>query len=114
MNLTIPAAHAEVSLRALQAGKHIYSKKPFATNRADAQSKLDLAQDKNFMIGSAPDTFLGGRWKTVRRMMDGGVIGDVTACMVFVSTHGVELHRPNRDFYYQEGCGPLIAWDLTF
>ena len=41
-------------------------------------------------------------------MMDRGVIGDVTACMVFVSTHGVELHHPNPDFYYQEGGGPLI------
>mgnify|MGYP002837845312 CR=1 FL=1 len=57
LNLTIPAAHAEVSLRALQAGKHIYSKKPFATNRADAQSILNIAQDINLVVGNAQDIF---------------------------------------------------------
>ena len=91
--------------------------KPFATNRADAQSTLDLAQDKNLLIGSAPDTFLGGRWKTVRPMFDRGVIGDVTARMVFVSIHVVELHHSNPDFYYQEGGGPLLdlgPYFLTF
>ena len=39
---------------------------------------------------------------------DTGVIGDVTGYMAFVGTHGVERHHPNRDFYYQEGGGPLL------
>ncbi|MER2093421.1 MAG: NAD-dependent epimerase/dehydratase family protein, partial [Saccharopolyspora rectivirgula] len=30
LNLTIPAAHAEVDLRAIAAGKNVYSEKPFA------------------------------------------------------------------------------------
>src|SRR5688500_698350 len=34
INLTIPAAHADVSLAVLQAGKHVYSEKPLATNLA--------------------------------------------------------------------------------
>ena len=39
---------------------------------------------------------------------DTGAIGDVTGCMAFVGTHGVERHHPNPDFYYQEGVGPLL------
>ena len=108
LNLTIPAVHAEVSMKALNAGKHVYSEKPFATNVADGQRILDLAGDKGLLVGNAPDTFLGGRWQTVRKLLDQGVIGRPTGCMAFVGTHGVERHHPNPDFYYQAGGGPLL------
>lgn len=108
LNLTIPAVHADVSMRALKAGKHVYSEKPFATNREDGATILSRAQKTGLLVGNAPDTFLGGRWQTVRRLLDEGLIGDVTGCMAFVGTHGVERHHPNPDFYYQVGGGPLL------
>ena len=61
LNLTLPAVHAEVSLAALQAGKHVYSEKPLATNLDDSKRILDLASSKGLIVGNAPDTFLGGR-----------------------------------------------------
>lgn len=108
LNLTIPAAHAGVSMAALNAGKHVYSEKPFATTLADGQRALDLAAQKGLLVGNAPDTFLGGRWQTVRKLLDQGVIGTPTGCMAHVGTHGVERHHPNPDFYYQTGGGPLL------
>ncbi len=108
LNLTIPAAHAEISLAALNAGKHIYSEKPFATTLKDAQSIVDLARKKGLLVGSAPDTFLGGRWQTVRKLIDEGVIGTPIGCNAHVGTHGVERHHPNPDFYYKAGGGPLL------
>ena len=39
VNLTIPAAHVEVALRALAAGKNVWTEKPFALDR-DSGKKL--------------------------------------------------------------------------
>lgn len=108
LNLTIPASHAEISLQALNAGKHVYSEKPFATTVEDGQRILELAEQKGLKVGNAPDTFLGGRWQTVRKLIDSGLIGKPTGCTAFVGTHGVERHHPNPDFYYQIGGGPLL------
>ncbi len=60
VNLTIPQAHAEVSLAAIDAGKHIQSEKPLAVTREDGQKILAAAKEKGVLVGCAPDTFLGG------------------------------------------------------
>ncbi|MGB0747097.1 MAG: Gfo/Idh/MocA family protein, partial [Alphaproteobacteria bacterium] len=108
LNLTIPAAHAAISLAALEAGKHVYSEKPFVTNLNDGRRILDLAATKGLAVGNAPDTFLGGRWQTLRKAIDQGLIGEPTGVAAFVPTHGVERHHPNPDFYYAKGGGPLL------
>ena len=108
LNLTIPASHAAVTLQALEAGKHVYSEKPIATDILDCRRILDLARSKNLKVGNAPDTFFGGRWQTVRKLLDQQVIGKPTGVMAFAGTHGVERHHPNPDFYYQIGGGPLL------
>ncbi len=108
LNLTTPAAHAQVSLAALEAGKHVYSEKPLASNIADAEHILTMAAANGLTVGTAPDTFLGGRWQTVRRLLDDGLIGRPTGVAAFVGTHGTERHHPYPDFYYQAGGGPML------
>jgi len=108
LNLTIPAAHADISLAALGAGKHVYSEKPFATSIEDGRKILALAKEKNRLVGNAPDTFLGGRLQTCRRLIEEGLIGKPTGVSAFACTHGAERHHPNPDFYYLPGGGPLL------
>ena len=108
LNLTIPAAHADIALRAVQAGKHVYSEKPIVTDLEEGKQLLAAAQQAGVLVGNAPDTFLGGRWQTVRRLIDDGVIGRPTGVSAHVGTHGTERHNPNPDFYYQPGGGPLL------
>src|SRR5919202_2265521 len=46
LNLTIPVVHAEVSLAALESGKHVYTEKPLAVNREDGQRMLEMAGER--------------------------------------------------------------------
>ena len=108
LNLTIPAAHAEISTAALEAGKHVYSEKPFATSMDDGKKILALAKSKGLYVGNAPDTFLGGRLQTCRKLIDEGLIGEPAGVSSFAGTHGVERHHPNPVFYYKPGGGPLL------
>jgi len=108
LNLTVPAAHHDIRRRALEAGKHVYSEKPFVTDLADGRALLALADERGLTIGNAPDTFLGGRWQTVRKLIDVGTIGAPTGVSAFAPTHGTERHNPNPDFYYRVGGGPLL------
>jgi len=51
VNLTVPEAHVEVSLKAVAAGKHIYSEKPLAIGIEDGRRLLAAAEEKDVRIG---------------------------------------------------------------
>ncbi len=72
INLTIPAAHAEICIRSLEAGKHVYVEKPLAVTREEGQRILETAHRKGLRVGSAPDTFLGAGIQTCRKLIDDG------------------------------------------
>jgi predicted dehydrogenase len=108
LNLTIPKAHADVALRALAAGKHVYGEKPLALSTAEAAPVLERASALGLRVGSAPDTVLGTGIQTARALLDSGRIGDPVAAAVAWSAPGHELWHPAPAFYYQPGGGPLF------
>lgn len=108
VNLTVPAAHFDVSTRILNAGKHVYSEKPFVLSYADGMSLLSLAESKGKRIGSAPDTFLGGAHQSARAVIDSGRVGNIIGGSCHFMNHGLESWHPNPDFFYQQGGGPML------
>ncbi|MFP4260870.1 MAG: Gfo/Idh/MocA family protein [Opitutales bacterium] len=108
LNLTVPAAHAGVSRRILEAGKHVYCEKPLTVDLKDAQALLGLARSKGLRVGCAPDTFLGAGIQTVRDILDSGSIGRITSGTAFMLNHGHESWHPNPGFYYLRGGGPVF------
>jgi predicted dehydrogenase len=108
VNLTPPRVHAQVSLSAIRAGKHIYSEKPLASERRDGQEILAAARERGVRVGCAPDTFLGGGLQTSRKLLDDGWIGEPVAATAFFVNHGPEAWHLNPAFFYQAGAGPLF------
>lgn len=108
VNLTIPSAHVEVGLMALQAGKHVHSEKPLALTTAQGRQLMEAAQKRGLRVGCAPDTFLGGSHQTCRQLIDEGAIGQPVAGTAFFMCPGHERWHPNPAFYYAQGGGPML------
>ena len=108
VNLTVPKVHAQVSLAAIGAGKHVHSEKPLATTRRDGEQVVAAARERGVLLGCAPDTFLGGGQQTCRKLIDDGWIGEPVAAVAFMMGHGPESWHPNPDFFYQTGAGPML------
>ena len=108
LNLTLPAVHAELTTMALKAGKNVYTEKPLAATFREGQGLLALAKERGLTVCCAPDTFMGARLQTCRKLIDDGSIGEVTAASAFVVSHGQEWFHPNPDFFYKPGAGPLL------
>jgi predicted dehydrogenase len=108
LNLTIPAAHAEVNLRALKAGKHAYCEKPFALSYKEGLKVVTEAKKRKLRVGCAPDTVLGGGIQTCRQLLDDGAIGAPISASANMMCRGHETWHPSPEFYYKPGGGPLF------
>lgn len=108
LNLTNPNAHYPVNMMALEAGKHVYTEKSLAITTQEGKEIVALAKEKGLRVGAAPDTFLGGRLQTCRKLIDEGWIGKPIAATAFMTCHGHEIWHPGPQFYYKIGAGPMF------
>jgi predicted dehydrogenase len=108
VNLTIPVAHVEVGLSALDAGKHVWAEKPLGMDRPSARKLLDRAREKGLRVASAPDTVLGAGLQTMRRLVDDGRIGVPQSGLALFQSPGPESWHPAPEFLFQPGAGPLL------
>jgi predicted dehydrogenase len=108
VNLTVPAVHYDVSRQVLDAGKHVYSEKPFVLSLKEGLDLKKRAEKSNLRIGSAPDTFLGGAHQLAREIVDSGRVGKITSGSCYVMSRGMESWHPNPDFFFQPGAGPVL------
>jgi predicted dehydrogenase len=108
LNITIPAAHGDIALQALSAGKHVYNEKPLAVELKEAKAMVDLAKSKGLRVGCAPDTFLGAGLQTCRELLDTGKIGQTVHISGFMAYTGPDAWHPDPDFFFKHGAGPLF------
>jgi predicted dehydrogenase len=108
VNLTIPAAHAQVASHAIAAGKHVWSEKPISVDRASGRALLEQAESIGLLIGVAPDTVLGPGVQTARRAIANGDIGEPMSAQTVMQQPGPDIFHPNPEFLFAKGGGPLF------
>lgn len=107
IDLTPPQFHVELNRKIIEAGKHLFSEKPFAQTAAEAEALVALAAEKGVLVGSAPDTFLASGLQSVRYYLDAGLIGKPFFVTANMTTFGAETWHPNPAPFYRKGSGPL-------
>ena len=108
VNLTIPAAHAEVASAAIAAGKHVWNEKPLAPDVAAGRALLDQAREAGVRVGCAPDTVLGAGLQSARRLIASGAIGTPISALTLLQSPGPESWHPDPEFLFAKGAGPLF------
>ena len=106
VNLTAPQAHAEVSARSLEAGKHVHTEKPVALTYDEARSLAELAVQHGVRLSSAPATLLGEAQQTAWKHVRDGGIGTVRAVYAEANWGRIETWHPSPQGLYD--VGPVV------
>lgn len=108
INLTPPALHTALNLRAIESGKHVYSEKSLAVTLDEAKRQVEAAEAKGVTLGCAPDTFLGAGLQTCRRLYDEGAVGTPAFAIGTMIYGGPDNWHPDPLFFFRAGAGPLM------
>ncbi|GIX05841.1 MAG: hypothetical protein KatS3mg115_0244 [Candidatus Poribacteria bacterium] len=77
--------HAEQSIAAMEAGKHVLCEKPFATTLEDADRMIETGRKTGRIVTSAQNYRYASDFLKVREILDSGVLGQVLT--VKMNTH---------------------------
>lgn len=108
INLTVPNAHEEVNIKALESGKHVYSEKPLATSREGIKRIMETAERCGKRVGCAPDTFMSAPMQTAKKAIEEDWIGNPIGFTALCPMRGNEFFRSDCDFFYKKGAGPML------
>ena len=86
VNLTSMGSHGPLNRLALQAGKHVWSEKPLASDVESGRELIELARSNGVRIWGAPNTLTSPAFRFMRDLVASGAIGTVYAA------HGIYGH----------------------
>ena len=110
--------HAEWSIRALQAGKHVLCEKPLAPTEAEAERMFRAAEDNHVFLMEAFAYLHNPAVEAIKAELDAGTIGEIR----YLDSAFIAGRRPDTDIrlrretfggaLYDLGCYPvsLILW----
>jgi predicted dehydrogenase len=111
VNLTPSQVHAEVSLKALARGKHVYTEKPIAASLEEADAVVAAAQVGDARMAAAPALLTHPHVQQALRWLFAGVIGKICCVRGRASNPGPDRitdFRADPSWFYRTGAGPLF------
>ena len=106
VNLTPFEFHADVTRRALEAGKHVHTEKPVALDAATARGLVELAGRTGLRLSCAPITFMGHGQQAAYRAIKDGRTGEIRLVFAEVNHGRIETWHPRPEPFY--ATGPLF------
>ncbi len=107
--------HAEATLKAAAAGKHIIIEKPLAVTLEEANEMIDACKKANVKLMYAEELCFAPKYERVRQLVNEGAIGDI-----YMLKQAEKHSGPHSDWFYDidlSGGGVLmdmgchaIAW----
>ena len=72
--------HADASLKALQAGKHVFVEKPMATTIGDCHKMIDAMDRTGLLVGVGQVLRTRPLYKRIKEIVDAGTLGTIYYC----------------------------------
>jgi scyllo-inositol 2-dehydrogenase (NADP+) len=104
--------HAEMATRCIEAGKHVITEKPFCITVKEADAMLRAGKRAGVMVTCFHNRRWDGDFMTIRRLIEGGAIGEV-----FEISCGFSGYRAPRDWWRSDkriAGGNMYDWGAHF
>jgi predicted dehydrogenase len=110
-------AHYQQTMKALEAGRHVYVQKTMTTTLKEANDVVDLASQKNLKLVASPGQMLNDRNQQIRKLIEDGALGKIYWAFTTNAGGGHEnesfrarddvLSNVDPTWYYKKGGGPV-------
>jgi predicted dehydrogenase len=110
LNLTPIQIHYDIIMKAIQAGKHVYTEKPLAADIGQADTIIRSAEKKGVYVGCAPPMALHSDHQRVKQIVESGALGKVCFSRTTGSNPGpawITEFTTDPTWFYKKGGGPI-------
>ncbi len=97
--------HAEWTIAALRAGKHVLCEKPFASNAAEAAEMVRVAEETGMILGEAFHHVYHPMFRRIIELIAAGTIGNVVRAEGYFN---ISIRQPDIRWDYATSGGSLM------